>query len=159
VRTPDVQRVADRGARFDTCITPHPMCQAARASILTGKLPYSHGVRDNGRNLDPALAEEGLGAMPGRAGYDTRLIGKAHPSTHETFEPTGSPECYSSNADQPQDWAVPYMDFGRVALTLRPHHCGWKDKPYTPHSGKLSQPSRSEDEPEILRYENLKSVP
>ncbi|CAN0526259.1 unnamed protein product, partial [Scytosiphon promiscuus] len=63
VRTPNIDRIAGRGARFDTCITPHPMCQPARASILTGKLPYSHGVRDNGRNLDPALAEEGLGGL------------------------------------------------------------------------------------------------
>ncbi|KUF10155.1 sulfatase family protein [Pseudoponticoccus marisrubri] len=134
IRTPNVQRIADRGARFDTCITPHPMCQAARASILTGKLPYSHGVRDNGRNLDPALAEDGLGGLFGRAGYDTRFIGKAHLSTHETFAPTGQPECYGSVADYPDTWDGPYMGFDKVALTLRPHHhCGWKDRPYTLH--------------------------
>ena len=134
VRTPNIDRIAGRGARFDTCITPHPMCQPARASILTGKLPYSHGVRDNGRNLDPALAEEGLGGLFARAGYDTRFIGKAHLSTHETFAPTGAAECYSSVADYDGDWAGPYMGFERVELTLRPHHhCGWKDRPYTLH--------------------------
>ena len=134
VRTPNIQRIADRGARFDTCITPHPMCQPARASILTGKLPYSHGVRDNGRNLDPAIAEEGIGSVFGRAGYDTRFIGKAHLSTHETFEPTGAPECYNSVADYPEDWTGPYMGFDKVELMLRPHHhCGWKERPHTLH--------------------------
>ncbi|MBY6144742.1 sulfatase-like hydrolase/transferase [Mameliella alba] len=134
VRTPNIQRIADRGARFDTCITPHPMCQAARASILTGKLPYSHGVRDNGRNLDPAFAEEGLGGIFCKAGYDTQFIGKAHLSTHETFEPTDQPECYTSVADFPEDWTGPYMGFEQVELMLRPHHhCGWKDRPYTLH--------------------------
>ncbi|WP_323772451.1 sulfatase [Antarctobacter sp.] len=134
VRTPNIQRIADRGARFDTCITPHPMCQAARASILTGKLPYSHGVRDNGRNLDPAIAAEGFGGVFARAGYDTRFIGKAHLSTHETFAATGTPECYISVADYPEDWTGPYMGFDRVGMMLRPHHhCGWKDKPYTLH--------------------------
>lgn len=134
VRTPNIQRIADLGARFVTCITPHPMCQPARASILTGKLPYSHGVRDNGRNLDPALAEEGIGAIFTRAGYQTRFVGKAHLSTHETFAPTNQPECYISVADYAEDWAGPYMGFERVALMLRPHHhCGWKDRPYTLH--------------------------
>ena len=134
VRTPNIQRIADRGARFDTCITPNPMCQPARASILTGKLPYSHGVRDNGRNLDPSLADEGIGAIFGRRGYETRFIGKAHLSTHETFEPTGFPECYESVARYQETWAGPYMGFENVALTLRPHHhCGWKDKPFTLH--------------------------
>ncbi|WP_323764422.1 sulfatase [Marinovum sp.] len=134
VRTPNIDRIAARGARFDTCITPHPMCQPARASILTGLLPYSHGVRDNGRNLDPQIAEAGLGGLFSGAGYDTRFIGKAHLSTHETFAPTGAAECYSSVADYPEDWTGPYMGFERVDLTLRPHHhCGWKDRPYTLH--------------------------
>ena len=57
VRTPNLDRIGRAGGRFSRCITPHPMCQAARASILTGKLPYSHGVRDNGRDLDEALAQ------------------------------------------------------------------------------------------------------
>ncbi len=134
MRTPNIDRIASRGARFDTCITPHPMCQAARASILTGKLPYSHGVRDNGRNLDPDLAEEGLGGLFSRAGYDTGFIGKAHFSTHETFSPTGFPECYGSVARFDESWTGPYMGFENVALTLRPHHhCGWKDRPNTLH--------------------------
>ena len=54
VRTPNIDRIAQAATRFDKCITPHPMCQAARASILTGKLPYTHGVRDNARNLAAA---------------------------------------------------------------------------------------------------------
>lgn len=110
------------------------MCQAARASILTGKLPYSHGVRDNGRNLDPAIGARGLGGLFAGAGYATHFIGKAHFTTHETFEPTGQPECYSSVADLPEHWSGPYMGFEHVELTLRPHHhCGWKDAPYTLH--------------------------
>lgn len=134
VRTPNVARIAGAGARFDTCITPHPMCQPARASILTGKLPYSTGVRDNGRNLDEGLAEEGLGGMFARAGYDTHFIGKAHFATHETFEATGRAECYSSVAELPRDWSGPYMGFEKVQLTLRPHHhCDWHDAPHTLH--------------------------
>lgn len=134
VRTPNLQQLEARGVRFSNCITPHPMCQAARASILTGKLPYTHGVRDNGRNLDESFGEEGIAGVFARADYQTHFIGKAHFSTHETFNATGRAECYTSTADFPADWQGPYFGFENVQLTLRPHHhCGWDDPPYTLH--------------------------
>lgn len=130
VRTPHLDRLAGRGTRFDTCITPNPMCQVARASILTGKLPYHHGVRDNGYDLDPKHGAEGLGGVFSGAGYRTHFIGKAHFGTHKTFEPTGGPECYSSAADYPGTWTGPYFGFERADLTLRPHHhTAWAEPP------------------------------
>lgn len=122
VRTPNLDRIGANGVRFKTCITPHPMCQAARASILTGKLPYSHGVRDNGRDLDLSLGEAGLGGTFTKAGYATHFIGKAHLSSQQTFEPTGRPECYKSAGDFSPDWRGDYMGFSDVQLMLRPHH-------------------------------------
>lgn len=134
VETPNIDRIGKAGVRFSTCITPHPMCQPARASILTGKLPYSHGVRDNGRNLDERFGAEGLGGIFAQAGYRTHFIGKAHLSTHETFHATGRPECYISTAEYPADWGGPYFGFQTVQLLLRPHHhCAWSDPPYTLH--------------------------
>ena len=130
VRTPNIDRIARQGVRFSNCITPHPMCQAARASILTGKLPYSHGVRDNGRDLDEALGAAGLGGTFARAGYATHFIGKAHLSSQQTFEPTGRPECYKSAKDFAPDWRGAYMGFEDVQLMLRPHHhTQWYDPP------------------------------
>ena len=122
VKTPNIDRIGAAGVRFSKCITPHPMCQAARASILTGKLPYSHGVRDNGRDLDEALGAAGLGGTFSKAGYDTHFIGKAHLSSQQTFEPTGRPECYKSAKDFGPEWHGKYMGFDRVQLMLRPHH-------------------------------------
>lgn len=134
VRTPHLDRLCDEGTRFSTCITPNPMCQPARASILTGLLPYSHGVRDNGRNLDEALGWTGIGGTFAAAGYRSRFIGKAHFSSNETFAPTGMPECYRSTTAFPQNWAGPYFGFENVSLTLRPHHhCGWAEPPCTLH--------------------------
>ncbi|WP_336055551.1 sulfatase family protein [Nitratireductor sp. CH_MIT9313-5] len=134
VRTPNIDRLAERGGRFTNCITPHPMCQAARASILTGKLPYSHGVRDNGRDLDPAFAEEGLAGIFARAGYETRFIGKAHFSSQQTFEPTGKPECYDSAKDYPKEWNGEYFGFEKVEMMLRPHHhTRWYEPPQALH--------------------------
>ncbi len=132
VKTPNIDRIGALGTRFSKCITPHAMCQPARASILTGKLPYSHGVRDNGRNLAAGFGAEGLGGIFTQAGYGTHFIGKAHLTTHETFNPTGFAECYHSTADFDADWAGPYFGFEKVDMMLRPHHhCVWKDAPYT----------------------------
>lgn len=134
VRTPALDRLCERGTRFANAITPHPMCQPARASILTGRLPYSHGVRDNGRNLDERFGVDGLGGMFAGAGYKTHFIGKAHFATHETFHPTGRAECYHSTADFPADWGGPYFGFESVELMLRPHHhCAWSEPPMTLH--------------------------
>ena len=134
VLTPSIDRLCAEGVRFSRCITPHPMCQAARASILTGKLPYSHGVRDNGREMAPGLAAQGIAQSMADAGYQTRFIGKAHLSSQQTFHPTGQPECYSSAKDYPDDWTGPYMGFQDVRLMLRPHHhARWYDRPESLH--------------------------
>ncbi len=88
-----------------------PHVPRPRASILTGKHPYSHGVRDNGRDLDEALAGDGLGGVFSKAGYDTRFIGKAHLSSQQTFEPTGRPECYKRAGEFGPDWRGAYIGF------------------------------------------------
>jgi len=121
VKAPHVEALARDGVRFDTCITPNPVCQPARASILTGMLPLTHGVFDNGIDLDPALGERGFAANLGRTGYQTAFLGKAHFSTFETFRPTGTPECRHSSADYPDHWTGPYMGFDFVNLCVMGH--------------------------------------
>ena len=118
VRTPHLDALARRGTDFRNCITPSPVCQPARAAILTGLLPVSNGAADNGIDLDPDLAEQGFAGHLGRAGYQTGLIGKAHFSTKATFAPTGRAECATSSADFGPDWAGPYMGFDHVELAL-----------------------------------------
>ena len=85
-------RIAREGTRFSACITPNLVCQPSRASILTGLLPLTHGVWDNGVDLDPQVGEQGFAGTLPRAGYQTGFIGKAHFSTKATFAPTGTPE-------------------------------------------------------------------
>ena len=45
VSTPNIDRLAARGVRFDNVYTPATLCSPARASILTGVYPHAHGVR------------------------------------------------------------------------------------------------------------------
>ena len=45
VSTPNMDRLAERGVRFDNAYTPATLCSPARASIMTGLYPHAHGVR------------------------------------------------------------------------------------------------------------------
>ena len=118
VRTPHLDLLARQGTRFATCITPNVVCQPARASILTGLLPLTHGVHDNGIDLDEAMADRGFAATLSRAGYHTHFIGKAHFSTYHTHEPTSRPENIAGSARYDDSWSGPYMGFDAVELML-----------------------------------------
>jgi len=122
VRTPNLDALAAEGTRFSACITPNVVCQPSRASILTGLLPRTHGVHDNGIDLEPAIGEAGFAGRLGRAGYDTAFIGKAHFATYHTHEPTGTPESLKSAAQYGPDWTGPYMGFSQVELMLVGHN-------------------------------------
>jgi len=46
VQTPNLDRLAATGIRFDNLFCASPVCSPARASILTGRIPSQHGVHD-----------------------------------------------------------------------------------------------------------------
>jgi arylsulfatase A-like enzyme len=121
IKTPHIDALATQGTRFAACVTPNLVCQPSRASILTGLLPLSHGVWDNGVDLNPQVGEGGFAGTLAAHGYDTAFIGKAHFSTKSTFQPTGTPECRYSGATYGPDWHGPYMGFQHVELTVLGH--------------------------------------
>lgn len=60
--TPNLDRIAASGIRFDNFFCASPVCSPARASILTGKMPSAHGVHDwiRSGNVDcERFAEQG----------------------------------------------------------------------------------------------------
>ena len=121
IKTPHLDRLARDGTRFSACITPNLVCQPSRASILTGLLPLTHGVWDNGVDLDPKIGAQGFAGTLAKSGYQTAFIGKAHFSTKSTFAPTGTPECNKSQAQYGPDWQGPYMGFEHVEITALGH--------------------------------------
>ncbi|MEK7754178.1 MAG: sulfatase-like hydrolase/transferase, partial [Acidobacteriota bacterium] len=44
VRTPNLDRLAAEGVRFNRCYTASPVCSPARASAFTGRYAHVHGV-------------------------------------------------------------------------------------------------------------------
>ena len=116
VRTPHLDQLARDGTHFSACITPNLVCQPSRASILTGMLPLTHGVVDNGVDLPAATGALGFAGALAAAGYDTAFLGKAHFSTANTFAATGTAECRNSSGSFPPSWHGPYMGFDHAEL-------------------------------------------
>jgi arylsulfatase A-like enzyme len=129
VRTPHLDMLAAEGTRFGACITPNVVCQPSRASMLTGLLPRTHGVADNGIDLGADIGEAGFGGVFAKAGWKTGFIGKAHFSTFHTFKPTGRPECRSSSHEYGADWHGPYMGFSHVDMMIAGHNMFLPQKP------------------------------
>ena len=122
VHTPHLDLLATQGTRFATCITPNVVCMPARSSILTGALPLTHGVHDNGIDLDESIGEQGFAGALAAAGYATSFIGKAHFSSNHSPEPTGRCENLRSADRYTDGWAGPYMGFEHVELVQLGHN-------------------------------------
>ncbi|MBN1342786.1 MAG: sulfatase-like hydrolase/transferase [Phycisphaerae bacterium] len=76
VRTPNLDRLAAGGMRFDQAYCNGPICTASRAAFITGMYPRSVGVTVLQTPL-PASAVT-LGEVLKQAGYDTAWYGKTH---------------------------------------------------------------------------------
>ena len=79
--SPHIDKILEKGVRFETAYTSCPLCQPARASFWTGQYPHQTGVVSNGR-LDPVPdvpeSVATLGAVFSKVGYRTVHFGKQH---------------------------------------------------------------------------------
>lgn len=76
LRTPHIDALAGRGARFDRFFVASPMCMPNRATLLTGRYPSAHGLRHNGNHLSHRATT--FVEVLRQGGYRTALIGKSH---------------------------------------------------------------------------------
>lgn len=85
VKTPNLDRLAARGALFDNAYTPNPICVPARAALATGQ--YTHHTRywDNAIAYDGRVP--GYGHRLQDAGWRPTSIGKLH--YRDGQDPTG----------------------------------------------------------------------
>jgi arylsulfatase A-like enzyme len=89
IKTPNMDRLAARGANFTQTFVASPVCVPSRISFFTGRYAHSHRNRVNYTPLDrnEVLVQARLKA----AGYQTASVGKLHyyPPTVAEAERTG----------------------------------------------------------------------
>lgn len=85
IRTPTLDRLAQRGIRFDNFFCTSPVCSPARASLLTGDIPSRHGVHDwirvgsmGPERVDYLEGQTLVTDVLAATGYRCGLVGKWH---------------------------------------------------------------------------------
>jgi arylsulfatase A-like enzyme len=84
IQTPNLDRLAKEGMRFDNCFCTNSICGPSRAVILTGKYSHVNGFLDNSNCVFDG-AQPTVAKYLQAAGYQTAVIGK----WHLVSDPTG----------------------------------------------------------------------
>lgn len=86
-RTPNIDRIANQGMRFDHCYVTNSICTPSRAAILTGTHNHVNRVTTLDTPFDNRLPHVAKHLQTG--GYQTAIIGKWHLGDGPGHEPTG----------------------------------------------------------------------
>ncbi len=74
--TPNIDRLAEQGMRFDRCYVSNSICAPARAVLLTGKHSHLNGKIDNRGPFNHD--QQNFAKILQKNGYQTAMIGKIH---------------------------------------------------------------------------------
>ena len=78
IYTPNLNWLVDQGITFTRCYSDSPVCMPARATIMTGRHGYNHGLVANQGHVAPLAQNPTLPGVLTSMGYQTRAQGKMH---------------------------------------------------------------------------------
>ena len=96
IQTPNLDRLAESGVRFERAYVHHPICSPSRATLWTGLGVRAHRVRANGMSLDPRIPT--IVSALAEVGYRTHGVGKFH------LTPFSARNGADLNGLKPEEW-------------------------------------------------------
>ena len=105
INTPNIDRIAKEGIKFNNAFVTNALCGPSRAVILTGKYSHINGFKDNESTFDNRQMT--FIKLLKQAGYYTSVVGKWHLVT----EPTGF-DYWNILIDQGQYYNPDFVEMG-----------------------------------------------
>ena len=142
VETPNIDRIAQEGMRFDRCYVTNSLCGPSRAVVQTGKYSHINGFYKNGDKFDGS--QPTMPKMLQAAGYQTAIVGK----WHLVSDPTGF-NYWNVLPGQGQYYNPVLIDNGK-----RVKHMGYATDIITDLTLDWLKQKRDPDKPFLLMYQN-----
>jgi iduronate 2-sulfatase len=106
IKSPNIDRLAARGMRFDRAYCNQAVCAPSRNALLTGLRPQTIGIYDLGTNFRKAVPDAVTLPQYFKAhGYHTEGLGKVFHSGH-------------GNHDDAASWSIPHWNANIVHYAL-----------------------------------------
>ncbi len=149
-KTPNLDRIANEGMRFDRCFVTNSICGPSRAVILTGKYSHLNGFVRNGNTFNGR--QQNVAKLLRQAGYQTALVGKWHLKS----EPTGFDYYHRLIGQGPYYNPTMRTNAGDVGPQgfLDKKHTGYTTEIITDLALDWLQERRSQDQPFLLMYQH-----
>lgn len=159
-QTPNVQRLATEGCRFNNFYVPQAVCSASRSALLSGcypgrtKVVGAHGPR--ARGLDPGFAT--MGQVLQAKNYRTAVFGKWHIGDQPETRPPArgfdescglmySNDMWEFHPQNPQayrDYPLQFWENGQVKIPrVTPQHQPMLTTWYTQHAVDFIQRNKA----------------
>jgi arylsulfatase A-like enzyme len=140
--TPNIDRIAKQGMRFDRCFVTNSICGPSRAVILTGKYSHLNGFTRNGNRFNGA--QQNVAKLLKKVGYQTAVVGKWHLGT----DPTGFDYWHILKGQGPY-YNPPMLTPGGTVK-----HVGYTTDIITDESLRWLKEMRDPDKPFLLLYQH-----
>ncbi len=145
--TPNMDRIANDGMRFNRCYVTNGICGPSRAVIQTGKYSHLNGFMTNGQSFNGD--QQTFPKLLRKVGYQTAVVGKWHlESTPQGFD------YFDVLIGQGPYYNPPMLTGGIEAKAKRREHTGYTTDIIRDKSLAWLKEQRDPDKPFMLMFQH-----